>query len=95
MRPAVGKIICDVEFLDFAVRAGWVVDAYEDDASGVMARNSDGRLAMTTVTLRPRVTFGGATAPDRATLDALHHAAHRECFIAASVRSEIRLEPVI
>lgn len=80
-------------FLSLAAKRGYVVDAYADDASGVMARNATGRLAMTTVTLRPLVAFGGPKLPDRAALDALHHAAHGECFIAASIRSEVVIEP--
>ena len=48
---------------------------------------------MTAVTLRPLVTFSGPKLPDRAALDALHHAAHAECFIAASIRSEVVIEP--
>lgn len=79
-------------FLSLAAKRGYTVDAYADDASGVMARNPAGRLAMTTVTLRPLVTFSGAQLPDRAALDALHHAAHEECFIAASIRSEVVIE---
>ena len=80
-------------FLSLAAKRGHVVDAYEDDASGVMAKNAAGRLAVTAVTLRPRVVFSGAKIPDRAALDALHHAAHEECFIAASIRSEVIIEP--
>jgi organic hydroperoxide reductase OsmC/OhrA len=80
-------------FLSLAAQRGYTVDAYADNASGVMAKNAAGKLAMTEVTLRPLVTFSGAQRPDRAALDALHHAAHEECFIAASVRSEIRMEP--
>lgn len=48
---------------------------------------------MTVVTLRPRVVFAGATPPDDAALLALHHEAHERCFIANSVRSEVRCEP--
>ena len=79
-------------FLSLAAKQGYTVDAYADDASGVMAKNAAGKLAMTTVTLRPLVTFSGAKLPDRAALDALHHAAHGECFIAASIRSEVVIE---
>ena len=32
-------------------------------------------------------------APDAAELNALHHAAHAKCFIAKSVKSEVRVEP--
>jgi organic hydroperoxide reductase OsmC/OhrA len=81
-------------FLDIASRAGWVVDDYRDHALGVMAPNAEGKLAMTLVTLRPAVTFGGDKQPDAAQFDALHHRAHGECFIANSVKSEVRVEPV-
>ena len=82
-------------FLDLARQAGWVVDNYVDAASGVMARNADRRLAMTEVTLRPAVRFGGERRPDAAEIQRLHHAAHEACFIANSVKSEVRCEPVI
>ena len=80
-------------FLSIAAKKGYVVDVYADDASGVMEKNADGKLAMTVVTLRPLVTFSGEKLVDRAALDALHHAAHGECFIANSIRSEVRIEP--
>lgn len=82
-------------FLDLACRAGWVVDDYRDDASGVLAKDADGRLAMTEVTLRPAVRFAGDRQPDAGEIHRLHHAAHAACFIANSVRSEVRCEPVI
>jgi organic hydroperoxide reductase OsmC/OhrA len=80
-------------FLSIAAKRGYVVDSYVDDAVGVMEKNAAGKLAITKVTLRPLVIFSGAKQPDRAALDALHHAAHEECFIAASVRSEVVIEP--
>ena len=81
-------------FLDFAARAGFVVDDYRDDAVGVMARNAEGQLAMTVVTLRPAVHFSGANPPNDAALAELHHRAHANCFIANSVKTEVRCEPV-
>lgn len=82
-------------FLHLAAKAGFVVDHYEDCAGGVMARNAEGKLAMTLVTLRPRANFAGERLPSRADIEALHHAAHEECFIANSVKSEVRCEPVL
>ena len=82
-------------FLDIACRAGWVVDDYCDDASGLLAADGRGRLAMTCVTLRPRVCFGGDHRPDAAQIRRLHDDAHEACFIANSVRTELRCEPVI
>ena len=80
-------------FLDLAARAGWVVDHYGDEAEGQMARNAEGRMAMTVVTLRPRVRFGGDQPPTPAEVKDLHHRAHESCFIANSVKSEVRCEP--
>ena len=79
-------------FLDIACRAGWVVDDYRDDAVGVMALNAQGKMAVTVVTLRPAVKFSGKQ-PDAAELNHLHHRAHEECFIANSVKSDVRCEP--
>ena len=58
-----------------------------------MAKNEQGKYAMTRVTLRPLVVFSGAHLPDKARLEALHHAAHEECYIASSVRTEVLCEP--
>jgi organic hydroperoxide reductase OsmC/OhrA len=79
-------------FLSIAAGHGRVVDRYEDDALGVMARDAQRRMVMTTVTLRPRVQFAG-TPPDADALAALHHEAHEQCFIANSVKTEVRVEP--
>jgi organic hydroperoxide reductase OsmC/OhrA len=81
-------------FLSFAARDGFVVEDYRDEAVGIMARNEGGKLAMTRVTLRPRVRYGDGKRPNRAEEDALHHASHEECFIASSVRTEVACEPV-
>ena len=80
-------------FLDIASRAGYCVDAYDDVADGRIGRNAAGKLVVDLVTLRPRTRFAGARVPDADTLARLHHDAHEECFLANSVRTEIRCEP--
>mgnify|MGYP002336341363 CR=1 FL=1 len=75
-------------FVSMAQRAGFVVDDYVDQAEGVLEKRGDGKMAMTRVTLRPRVTWGG-DAPDAAAVADLHHRAHEACFIANSVTSEV------
>jgi organic hydroperoxide reductase OsmC/OhrA len=70
------------------------VDRYFDAASGIMEKNAEGRLAMTVVTLRPEVTFSGDNLPTREQIEHMHHRAHEECFIANSVKTEVRCEPV-
>jgi len=80
-------------FLDFARRAGFLIDSYEDNAEGVLGKDGEGRLAMTIVTLRPRVAFSGEKVPSHEDIEALHHKSHEACFIANSVKSEVRVEP--
>ncbi|MBB3353552.1 organic hydroperoxide reductase OsmC/OhrA [Rhizobium sp. BK049] len=82
-------------FLSIAAKQGFCVDSYTDAAEGVMEKNSEGRLAMTVVTLRPHVVFSGEKQPSLGELDALHHRAHHECFIANSVKTEVRCVPVL
>ena len=82
-------------FLSIAARRGFVVDAYHDDAVGMLGRDEDGRQAMLDVVLRPRVRFGAEAGPDMATLTDMHHAAHDACFIARSVKTRVRCEPVV
>ena len=82
-------------FLSIAANGGYCVDRYIDNAQGVMARNAAGKMAMTRVTLRPQVVFSGEKRPTREQLEELHHRAHEECFIANSVTTEVRCEPVV
>jgi organic hydroperoxide reductase OsmC/OhrA len=81
-------------FLAIAAKRGFTIDRYEDAASGVLERNAERRFAMTRVTLRPKVTFAGNKLPTPEELDALHHKAHEECYIANSVKTEVVVEPV-
>ncbi len=81
-------------FLSIAAGHGFVVDRYRDRAVGTLAKDGRGRMAMTVVTLRPEVTFAGGPGPTPGQLDAMHHEAHERCFIASSVTSEVRCEPV-
>lgn len=80
-------------FLSIAAEANFCVDRYRDCAEGVMGRNADGKVAMRIVTLKPDVAFAGARQPSRAELLRMHHEAHEQCFIAQSVRCEVRCEP--
>ena len=81
-------------FLDLARRAGFSITAYADTAEGVMTRNDHGAMWISTVTLRPVITYEGA-APGEAAEAALHDAAHHACFIANSVRTDVRVEPAL
>jgi organic hydroperoxide reductase OsmC/OhrA len=79
-------------FIDYARRDGWTIDSYHDEAEGLMEKRPDGKIAMTRVTLRPRIIWHGI-APDEEAIADLHHRAHEDCFIANSVNSEVTIEP--
>ena len=79
-------------FLGYAAADGWLVDRYDDDARGVMAIDARGKPWLAEVLLRPQVVFAGDRPPDDAVVDALHHRAHDDCYIANSVRSAVRTE---
>ncbi len=80
-------------FLAEAAQRGFCVDTYTDSAAGVLEKDHSGRLAMTRVTLRPAAVFSGDRLPTRAEVHALHREAHSQCFIANSVKTDIRCEP--
>ena len=81
-------------FLSVAARRGFLVDSYRDEAVGVLAKDSSGKLAMTRVTLRPETHFAGDQRPAADELAAMHHESHEQCFIASSVKTDVRCEPV-
>jgi organic hydroperoxide reductase OsmC/OhrA len=81
-------------FLFFAAKRGLVVESYTDNAVGVLEKNAAGKMYVSRITLRPSIVFAGAS-PSPSDLDALHHAAHEECFISNSLKSEVVVEPVV
>ena len=80
-------------FLAVAAKKRLIVDRYEDDAVGFLEKNAEGRLAVTRVTLRPKVAWGGEKAPSAEEIEKIHEKAHQACFIANSVSSEVSIEP--
>ncbi|HZS58789.1 MAG TPA: OsmC family protein [Gemmatimonadaceae bacterium] len=78
-------------YLHLCADAGLVITSYVDRAEGVMVEEADGSGRFRQVTLRPVVTFAPGADLDRAR--ALHHDAHRMCFIANSVNFPVEHEP--
>ncbi|MCG9639427.1 OsmC family protein [Vibrio sp. Isolate34] len=79
-------------FLGIAAKQKYVIESYVDDAIGVLEQDESGRSSVTSVTLRPKIVFIGSKVPTRAQLDKLHHLAHKNCFIANSVKTDIVVE---
>jgi organic hydroperoxide reductase OsmC/OhrA len=80
-------------FLSIAAQKGFVVKTYIDDASGIMRKNSEGKMAITSIMLCPKTKFSSEKQPTLSELESLHHAAHESCFIANSIKSEIHCKP--
>jgi organic hydroperoxide reductase OsmC/OhrA len=79
-------------FLYVAYRAGIEVTAYEDSATGVMTRGENGVPWVSSVQLRPRISYAGARPPADVEQH-LHHEAHEQCFISNSVKTQITVVP--
>jgi len=77
-------------FLALAAAKGFTVESYSDEAVAEVGKNDQGRMAVTRVTLRPRIAF--AAAPDAAALEGLHERAHKACFVANAVSCPVDVE---
>lgn len=82
-------------FLVLAARAGIVVDSYTDDASTGMTRLADGRVVVGPVVLRPVVTLAPGQGPLAERVEALHHEAHAQCFLANALRYPLEVEAAL
>jgi organic hydroperoxide reductase OsmC/OhrA len=76
-------------FVDFARRSRFVVDSYQDEAVGTLAKLETGDFWISEVKLNPQIVFSGETKPTADEVEALHHKAHKACFIANSAKSNI------
>ena len=79
-------------YLHLCAVNGVVVADYHDDAHGIMNEHENGAGEFTKVVLRPRVTISEG---DREKAIALHHEAHKFCFIANSVNFPVECEPTV
>lgn len=79
-------------FLYVASRKGFEISAYEDEAVGVMTKNERGIPWVSSVTLHPRITYIGDRKPTAEEETQMHNDAHAGCFIANSVKTDVRVE---
>jgi organic hydroperoxide reductase OsmC/OhrA len=77
-------------FLWLCFQQKFEVVSYVDDAAGSMTKNEHGVLWVSHVVLRPAVLYG-ASAPNLDQEAHLHHLAHEQCFIANSVKTDIKV----
>ena len=79
-------------FLAIAAKRKVPLDSYTDDAVGFLEKNDVGRLAITRVTLRPKIVWSPGVTVSNADLEKMHHEAHEGCFIANSVTTKVTVE---
>jgi organic hydroperoxide reductase OsmC/OhrA len=78
-------------FLSIAAGKRFIIESYEDDAEGILAKDENGKLAMTEITLKPKIIFSGNKVPTEDEINSIHHLAHEKCFIANSVKTEVNV----
>ena len=81
-----------LSFLAVAARARIDVIEYRDDAEGEMPED-DPPMRITRITLRPQIVVGDDL--DETRVRHLVEVAHRECFIASSLKTDVVIEPEI
>ena len=77
-----------LSFLWVVSKQGLTVESYKDDAVGEMTTNDEGGQWISKITLDPTVIWIG-DAPNDEQLAEMHHEAHRLCYIANSIKSEV------
>ena len=80
-----------LSFLFVAYRHGFQVDSYHDAAVGVMTKNEKGIPWVSSVQLNPQIQYSGEKRPNAEEEHQLHHAAHEQCYIANSIKTEVRV----
>ena len=79
-------------YLFLAYRQGFQVDSYEDEAVGMMTKNEKGIPWVSSIKLHPKIAYSGEKRPTHEDEESLHHAAHQQCFIANSVKTQVTIE---
>ena len=78
-------------FLWLAAKKGFVIETYEDNAEGFMTMDENGKEWMSRIVLDPDIIFSGERIPTLEDVAELHHAAHEQCPIANSIKSDIQI----
>jgi organic hydroperoxide reductase OsmC/OhrA len=78
-------------FLYVASQQGFQLDSYEDEAVGVMTKNEQGASWVSLITLHTKIIYSGPKLPTPVEEEHLHHLAHEQCFIANSIKTEVKI----
>jgi organic hydroperoxide reductase OsmC/OhrA len=78
-------------YLYLASRQGFQVESYKDEAVGIVSKNEKGVPWVSSIALHPQIGYSGDRLPTPADEEQLHHHAHEQCFIANSIKTEVRV----
>ena len=78
-------------FLYVAAKRGFQVDSYDDEAVGTMTKNEQGVPWISLITLHLKIVYSGPKLPTPADEEHLHHLAHEQCYIANSIKTEVKI----
>ncbi len=76
-------------FLWLAANDGFRIDSYTDEAVGEMTANENGSQWISKITLDPQIEWAGEKLPTAEEIAHLHHEAHRQCYIANSIKADV------
>ena len=78
-------------FLALAAKTKWPVSSYKDHAVGHLGKNSKKQMVVNRIDLNPVVSFDAGFEVSSDELDKMHDRAHRYCFIANTLDSEVEV----
>ena len=79
-------------FLALAAKMNWPVLSYKDNAIATLGKNSKGKMSVTSIELNPKVEFSKNFKIDPDNIKEVQNRAHRYCFIANSLSSEVQVK---
>lgn len=78
-------------FLAVAAKSTFVVESYQCISTALMGKNAEGKFSVTEINLTPTIVFSADKEPTKEQLASLHDKAHRNCFIAQSIRPKVTI----
>tara|TARA_B100000963_G_scaffold351198_1_gene362450 strand:+ start:5664 stop:6113 length:450 start_codon:yes stop_codon:yes gene_type:complete len=79
-------------FLALAAKMGWPVLSYTDNAIATLGKNLEGKMSVTSIELNPKIKFSDKFSINEAKMKEVQERAHRYCFIANSLSSEVKVK---
>ena len=79
-------------FLALAAKMGWPVLSYTDNAIATLGKNLKGKMSVTSIELNPKIKFSDKFSINEAKMKEVQERAHRYCFIANSLSSEVKVK---